>query len=156
MNVREEFRRRVLIVEDNPHDVMLIKMALDHAGLDCLTDVAEDGEAALDLFFLNAADQDEKGYDLILLDLNIPKKDGIEVLQTIRRDILFGDTLVFILSSSPGDVIERMIRTANSEANCYLTKPPDLDEFLALGNVIRDCLFSSELTRSSRVSGTER
>ena len=70
----DDVQSRILIVEDNPSDVMLIKMALKKAGLTFLADVARDGEVALKLFSLSTANQDQKEYDLILLDLNIPKR----------------------------------------------------------------------------------
>jgi len=77
--------------------------------------------------------------DLIILDLNLPKRDGAEVLQVIRTTDELRSLPVVVLSSSPMDVMKSKLHKAKVEANCYLTKPADLDEFLALGKRFRCC-----------------
>jgi DNA-binding response OmpR family regulator len=134
---------QVLIVEDNPADVMLIEMAMQAGGLECRTQVAVDGDAAIHHL------QADPGDDLIILDLNLPKRHGTEVLRVIRETERGQQTPVVVLSSSPGDVIEELVHAAHLEADCYLTKPLNLDDFLALGDVIRKC-YESRTGRPTR------
>lgn len=121
---------RILLAEDNPADVYLLKEALSvggHAGVELI--VVTDGEQALD--FVSRQDAPNGNVDLIVLDLNLPKSDGSDVLRSIRDDSRFASVPVVILTSSdsPRDraVAEKL------GANSYLTKPSDLDDFLALG-----------------------
>ena len=137
----------VLIVDDNPSDVMLIKMTLKEAGLCFETTVADDGDAAI--AFLRGPGCRP---DLIILDLNLPKRHGTEVLQMIRAGGWSANALVVVLSSSPQDVIAEVVQAANVEADCYLTKPPSLDEFLALGGRIREC-FEARYGKSGTAVG---
>jgi len=134
---------QVLIVEDNPSDVMLIEMAMQAGGFEFETQVAVDGDAAIDHLQGNAGGAGHPSPpDLIILDLNLPKRHGTEVLRVIRETEWGQRTPVVVLSSSPGDVIEELVHAAHLEADCYLTKPLHLDEFVALGVVIRECYES--------------
>ncbi len=114
--------KRVLLVECNPGDVDLILEALQNP-LHQVT-VASDGLEAMRL--VRAAEKPS----LILLDLNLPKKDGREVLQEIKSDPELKQIPVVILSSSDAD--RDLVQAYRLHANCYLTKPVDLEEFLAV------------------------
>ena len=129
----------VLLVEDNPIDVRLIRYALrEEQTWNTETVVANDGEKAIN-YLIEAASDAGKKPDLIILDLNLPKRDGTEVLQLVRSHPDLRLMPVIVLSSSPEDVIRQMVRTAKVEANCYCTKPVGADEFLALGHKLRRC-----------------
>lgn len=131
---------RVLIVEDNPVDVYMVQCALQKE-LDWTTEttVADDGEKAIQLLLQHSSLPLRDWPDLVILDLNLPKRDGVEVLEVIRATNGLRSLPVIVLSSSPMDVMKSKVNKVNLEANCYVTKPPDLDEFLALGKRIRGC-----------------
>lgn len=130
---------RVLIVEDNPVDAEMVERALqEEQSWTTETTVADDGEKAIELLLEHRGGR-ERRPDLIILDLNLPKRDGAEVLQVIRTTDELRTLPVVVLSSSPMDVMKSKVHRANVEANCYLTKPSDLDEFLALGKRLRSC-----------------
>ena len=135
---------RILIVEDNPADVRMIRYALaEETDWYTKVEVATDGEKAID-FLLQRGPFEAVGIpDLVILDLNLPKRDGTEVLQLIRTTERICRLPVVVLSSSPEDVIQNTIRAAHLEANCYLTKPADAEEFLALGKEFRKCIRSA-------------
>jgi CheY-like chemotaxis protein len=118
----------ILLVEDNPGDVELVHEALQSGRVLNRLSVATDGEAAL--AFLNRADGFETAPrpDLILLDLNIPKKDGFEVLKEIREHPLVSRIPVVVLSSSQAD--RDILKSYNLRANCFISKPVEVDEFL--------------------------
>ncbi len=133
-------RTRILIVEDNPVDVYMVQCALQKE-LDWTTEttVAVDGEKAIELLLENSSLAVRDWPDLVILDLNLPKRDGVEVLQVIRTTNGLRSLPVVVLSSSPTDVIKSKFNNVNVKANCYVTKPPDLDEFLALGKQLHSC-----------------
>lgn len=134
---------RVLVVEDNPADVRMIRYALAEVPR-WLTEVvlATDGEKAIDFLLQKGSFAQAALPDLIILDLNLPKRDGTEVLQVIRTTDRLRRVPVVILSSSPEDVIYDKLRAADVEATRYLTKPADVNEFLALGSAFRECIAS--------------
>ncbi len=133
-------RTRVLIIEDNPMDVYMVQCALREE-LDWTTEtiVADDGEKAIDLLRKQGSRPGQEWPDLVILDLNLPKRDGVEVLEVIRTTDGLRSLPVIVLSSSPIDFMKSKFNKVNVEANCYITKPPDLDEFLALGKRFRNC-----------------
>ena len=131
---------RVLIVEDNPVDAKLVRYALREVqDWQVSMEIVEDGEDAIS--YLNHAGKFRESTrpDLVVLDLNLPKRTGKEVLQFIRSDTTLRKMPVIILSSSPMDIIRDEVRSADAQPNCYFTKPLGLDEFLALGAKMRDC-----------------
>ncbi len=132
-------RTLVLIVEDNPIDVRLLRYALAEEHTWAMeTIVAEDGEKAMQM--LRASAEDGGGRpDFVILDLNLPKRHGTEVLQLIRTTTQLQDMPVAIVSSSPMDVIRDKIANADVNATCYFTKPMDVDAFIALGKGLRRC-----------------
>ncbi|HEX4751160.1 MAG TPA: response regulator [Bryobacteraceae bacterium] len=140
MNLRSaDDMTRVLIVEDNPVDAEMVERALqEEQSWTTETTVADDGEKAIELLLEHRGGRQQRP-DLVILDLNLPKRDGAEVLQVIRTTDELRSLPVVVLSSSPMHVMKSKVHKANVEANCYLTKPADLDEFLALGKRLRYC-----------------
>lgn len=128
---------RLLIVEDNPLDITLLRMAFDDLGWRLLIIEAHDGEQAI------TALKDNDPPDFVVLDLNLPRRDGSEVLQFIRTSPKISETPVAVLSSSPGDVIEHRLTEAGVMADCHFTKPACLDEFLQIGKALYRCYARS-------------
>src|SRR5271154_764284 len=125
----------ILIVEDNEGDVLLLKEALRESGIAFHLKHLADGEQAL--VYLNERRSGEGGVsapDLVLLDLNLPKRDGWEVLQVLRRSPDLTRTPVVILSSS--NAPEDLRRAASADSLIYIRKPSNLDDFLAIGKRI--------------------
>jgi len=131
-------RVRILLIEDNPADVDLLRRAFLSAQLDCELTVLEDGAEALALVRRLEAHEGESPPDLAVLDLNLPKNDGIEVLQAMRASTSFGRVPVAILSSSASS--RERARIEQYGIGRYITKPPDLDEFLRIGLTIKALL----------------
>lgn len=122
----------ILLVEDNPADVRLMLEILQEGGIPNEFHIAKDGEEAL--AFLE--DVTKPRPDLIFLDLNLPKKDGREVLKAIKSDLEYKRIPVIVMTSS-GD--QREITSAyDNHANCFITKPVDLDDFMKLGAGLKE------------------
>lgn len=119
----------VLVVEDNPVDVLMIKDAFDEAALGGTLHVVEDGEAALEFLRERCKTSHAKMTcpNLILLDLNLPRRSGKEVLAQIKNDphLLCIPVIVLTTSSDEKDVCE----TYSLHANCFITKPVELEQF---------------------------
>lgn len=127
----------VLIIEDNPLDAQLVRRALENERNWRVRPIlAVDGERAIAVLETTRGRGD---VDLVILDLNLPKRDGTEVLRFIRTADTLRKLPVVVLSSSPADVIKAKIMNANVEANCYITKPIELTEYLNLGSRLRNC-----------------
>lgn len=120
----------ILLVEDNPGDVRLTREVLRDAKVLNEIHVAADGEVAMDFLHRRGRFADAPRPDIILLDLNLPKKNGIEVLQEIKADPALQSIPVVVLSTSAADA--DILKTYNLHANCYITKPVDLDQFIAI------------------------
>ncbi len=119
----------ILLIEDNPGDVDLTREALaDSSKLLNTLHVAEDGEEALDFLYKRGKFSEASRPDLIILDLNLPKKDGREVLAEIKEDDNLKRIPVVILTTSKAE--EDVLRSYNLHANCYIAKPLNLDQFL--------------------------
>jgi chemotaxis family two-component system response regulator Rcp1 len=126
----------VLLVEDNPGDVRLTKEALKEAKVRNNLHVVEDGVAALRFLRREGEYNSAPRPDLILLDLNLPKKDGREVLEEIKADNALKTIPVVVLTTSHAE--EDIVRSYNLHANCYVTKPVDLDQFIRIVKSIED------------------
>ena len=120
----------VLLVEDNPGDIRLTEEAFKEASLDCNLHVVEDGEEALAFLNCEGKYKDAPTPDFILLDLNLPKKDGRQVLREIKADRQLKRIPVVVLTTSDAD--EDILKSYNLSANCYITKPVDLDQFISV------------------------
>jgi len=127
---------RILIVEDNPADLFLIREAIEAAGLDADVYVASDGEKAMQ--FLDDAERDALAPSLVILDINLPKKHGIDVLQHLRRGRRSSRAVVIVVSTS--DSARDRRDAMNFGANEYFRKPSDYDEFLKLGDRIKELI----------------
>ena len=117
----------VLLVEDNPGDVRLIQEVFKEAKIKNVLHVARDGEEAMKMLRLEG-ENPTRIPDLILLDLNLPKKDGRAVLKEIKKDEKLKCIPVVVLTSSIRD--EDLIETYKNNANCYIAKPVDLDQLI--------------------------
>jgi two-component system, chemotaxis family, response regulator Rcp1 len=124
----------VLLVEDNPGDIRLMREALRDGVVRKRLDSVEDGEEALAYLRRQEPYADKPTPDLIFLDLNLPKKDGREVLIEIKRDDHLRRIPVVILTTSEAE--RDVSRAYELHANCYIKKPTDLDEYM---EVIRAC-----------------
>jgi chemotaxis family two-component system response regulator Rcp1 len=130
----------VLLVEDNPGDVRLTREALRDGKVHNNLSVAPDGVEALAFLRRQGKYADAPRPDVILLDLNLPKKDGREVLQEIKADPSLARIPVVILTSSEAE--RDIARAYELHANCYVTKPVDLDQFIHVVKSIEDFWFS--------------
>lgn len=117
----------ILLVEDNPGDIRLTQEALKEGRIHNNLNVVRDGISALDYLQQKGAYTMAARPDLILLDLNLPKMDGREVLAKIKSDPRFKRIPVVILTTSKNE--EDILKTYNLHANCYITKPVDLEQF---------------------------
>jgi DNA-binding response OmpR family regulator len=109
--------------------------------------VAEDGERAIYLL-KQGLDANQKP-DFVILDLNLPKRDGMEVLQWIRNTDRLQDIPVAIVSSSPLDVIQSQLNGAAVEANCYFVKPMEVDVFFGLTKKLHFCYKKAQRLKST-------
>jgi len=118
----------ILLVEDNPGDVRLTLEAFKEGGVPNHFTVMNDGVEALAYLRQQGRYENSERPDLILLDLNLPKKDGREVLAEIKADQHLMKIPVVILTTSAAQ--EDIARAYGAHANCYITKPVDLNRFL--------------------------
>ena len=118
----------ILLIEDNPGDVRLTKEVLMEGKVRNHLQVVGDGVEAMAFLPRENNYVEAPRPDLILLDLNLPKKDGREVLQEIKEDGEFKCIPVVVLTTSEAD--EDILRSYDLAANCYITKPVDLDQFI--------------------------
>lgn len=121
---------QILLVEDNPGDVRLTVEILKEAKVLNALEVVEDGVEALAYLRREGGFEDKRLPDLILLDLNLPKIDGRDLLAEIKMDSDLERIPVVILTSS--DAEADVIKTYDLHANCYITKPIDLDQFMGV------------------------
>lgn len=141
----------ILLVEDNPGDVRLTREAFDEAQITNELHVVTDGEEALAFLYRRDEFEDAPVPNLVLLDLNLPKMDGIEVLKTIKQDPDLKRIPVVILTGSKArDDIQKGYQ---QHGNAYLTKPVDPEEFVDLVQSFEDFWFTLvELPPSHNVS----
>ena len=129
----------ILLVEDNPGDVRLAKEGLKESKVTNNLHVVEDGEEAIAFLRKKGEYSNAVTPDLILLDLNLPKKDGREVLAEIKADEQLRRIPVVILTTSKAE--EDVIKTYNLHANCYVAKPVDLDQFVKIVKSVNNFWF---------------
>jgi chemotaxis family two-component system response regulator Rcp1 len=124
----------ILLVEDNPADVRLTQEALKEGKVYNNLHWAKDGVEALEFLRRQGKHAGAPRPDIILLDLNLPKKDGREVLFEIKNDDQLKRIPVVILTTSKAE--EDVLKTYNLHANCYVTKPVDLEQFIRVVRTI--------------------
>ena len=130
----------VLLVEDNPGDVRHTKEARKEGKVRNNPNVAVDGVEALAYLRREGRYAGSVRPDLILLDLNLPRMDGREVLEVIKADPAFRNIPVVVLTSSQAE--QDIVRAYDLHANCYITKPVDLDQFITVVKSIEDFWFT--------------
>ncbi|HSA89509.1 MAG TPA: response regulator [Burkholderiales bacterium] len=124
----------ILLVEDNPGDVRLTREALKEGKVYSNLHTVKDGVEAMQFLRRQGKYSSVPRPDIILLDLNLPKKDGREVLQEIKTDDSLKRIPVVVLTTSKAE--EDVLRTYNLHANCYVTKPVDLEKFMVVVKTI--------------------
>ena len=130
----------ILLVEDNPGDVDLAREALETGKVRNTLNVVGDGEAALAFLRRQGQYAGVPRPGLVLLDLNLPRKDGREVLSEIKTDPHLRRIPVVILTSSKAE--EDILKTYDLHANCFITKPIDLNQFIKVVQAIEDFWFT--------------
>lgn len=126
----------ILLVEDNPADVRLTREALKENKMANNLSVVVDGVEAMNYLRKKGKYAKATKPDIILLDLNLPKKDGREVLAEVKQDKDLKRIPIVILTSSQAE--EDILKTYNLHANCYITKPVDFNQFLKVVQSIED------------------
>jgi CheY-like chemotaxis protein len=130
----------VLLVEDDPGDVVLIREAFEHNKVHNALNVVSDGVEALEFLRNEGAHADAPRPDLILLDLNLPRMDGREVLAQIKGDAELRTIPVVVLTTSAAE--EDIVRSYDLHANAYVTKPVDFERFIEVVRQIDDFFVS--------------
>ncbi|MEI9897605.1 MAG: response regulator [Chthoniobacter sp.] len=130
----------ILIVEDNPTDVLIAKEGFLHAEMRNTLHVADDGIEAMEFLRQRGKYADAPRPDLIVLDLNMPRKNGHEVLAEIKADDDLKFIPVVVLTTSKSE--EDINKAYRLHANCYISKPVDFDEFTKVVQTIQDFWFS--------------
>jgi two-component system response regulator len=130
----------ILLVEDNPGDVRLTKEALKDSKLHNNLHVVEDGVEALAFLRREGEYSAMPTPDIILLDLNLPRKSGREVLEEIKNDETLKRIPVVVLTTSDDE--SDILASYNLHANCYITKPVDLSRFITIVKNIKDFWFT--------------
>ena len=126
----------ILLIEDNPGDVRLTQEAFKEGRLAIQMDVVMDGVEAIKFLRKEAPYTDSTTPDLILLDLNLPKRDGREVLEEIKSDPNLKRIPVVILTTSNAE--QDILKSYNLHVNCYINKPVDFDKFFDIIQKIED------------------
>lgn len=126
----------ILLVEDNPGDVRLTIEGLKEGKVRNNLHVARDGVEALEFLRRQGPFANAVRPDLILLDLNLPRKDGREVLSDIKRDPALMTIPVVVLTTSRAE--QDVLHSYQLQANCYITKPVDLEQFITVVRSIED------------------
>lgn len=130
----------ILLVDDDEADVLLTTKALHNGKLCNTIHVAKDGMEALDFLRRQGVHRQAPRPDLILLDLNMPRKDGREVLDEIKQDVDLQTIPVVVLTTSDADL--DVLRSYHLHANCYVTKPVGMEQFVNAVHEIQGYWFS--------------
>lgn len=120
----------ILLIEDNPGDVRLTREALKEAKININLAVANDGLEAMKMLHQEAPYSNQPLPDLVLLDLNMPRMDGREVLRLIKTDDSLKRIPVVVLTTSAAE--KDILQAYGMHANCYITKPVELDQFMEI------------------------
>ncbi len=130
----------ILLIEDNPGDVELTKIALEDSKISVNLNIVEDGVEAIAFLRREGKYANVPYPDIVLLDLNLPKKDGREVLAEIKADEKLKRIPVVVLTTSQAE--EDVLKVYNLSANCYITKPVDFDQFVKIVQSIENFWFT--------------
>ena len=130
----------ILLVEDNPGDVDLARNALENSKIRNILHAVSNGEEAMAFLRCQGEYANASRPDLVLLDLNLPRKDGREVIAEIKSDDDLKRIPVVIMTSSRDE--EDILKSYNLHANCYITKPMDLNQFIKVVKSIEDFWFT--------------
>jgi CheY-like chemotaxis protein len=130
----------VLLVEDDPGDELMTREAFEENKIGNRLHVARDGEEALDFLYQRGEHTEAPRVDLVLLDLNLPKYDGRQVLEQIRSDPELTHTPVVILTTSSSE--EDVLRSYKLHANAFVTKPVDVTQFISAVRQIDEFFLS--------------
>lgn len=141
----------ILLVEDNPGDVFLTQEAFREGEFEHRLSVAEDGEQAMHFLRREGIYRNAPRPDLILMDLNLPKKDGRELLAEVKSDPALRHIPVIVLTMSEAD--QDIARAYKLHANCYLTKPIQMDDFLKMIRSVEDFWLSVVRLPNNHFSG---
>ncbi|MET7375695.1 MULTISPECIES: response regulator [Micromonospora] len=118
---------RILVVDDDPGDVLMIEEALADSDVDKIIDVVSDGEEAMEFLRAEGRHEQARRPDVILLDLNMPRMDGRQVLGAVKQDEDLRTIPIVVLTTSNADT--DIVGSYTLQANAYVTKPIDLDDF---------------------------
>ncbi len=118
----------VLLVEDDPGDELITREAFEHNKINNTLNVVRDGQEGLDYLYQRGAHRDAPRPDLILLDLNLPRYDGRQLLEKIKSDPDLCHIPVVVLTTSSAE--EDILRSYKLHANAYVTKPVDIEQFM--------------------------
>jgi CheY-like chemotaxis protein len=129
----------ILLVEDNLGDVRLVKEALKECKIDNIVYVVQDGIEALAFLRKEGVHEKAPRPDLILLDLNLPRKNGREVLEEVKADPTLKRIPIVVMTVSRDE--EDVLKAYNLHANCYITKPIDFGQFIRITRSIEDFWF---------------
>jgi len=132
----------ILVVEDNRADVFLIRESIQTAGLEAEIHVVHDGEKAIRFFEQADKDPSAPVPDLVILDINLPKKQGREVLDVMRRTCRSANAAVLVVTSSDSDRDREEMGALR--VNAYFRKPSDYESFLELGELVKGLLTSGQ------------
>lgn len=138
MHMKKEIK--ILFVEDNEGDIVLTLEALKEAKINNYITVLRDGEEALQFLRKEGKFKNTETPDLILLDINLPRMDGKEVLANIKKDprLMVIPVVILTTSDSEKDILD----SYNNHANCYITKPVDFKKFMEVIHTIKDFWIS--------------
>ncbi len=131
----------IVLAEDNPADVQLVRMMLRDSGVDCVLRIVRDGAAAISLIETMDADSKAGPIDVLLLDLHLPRRDGEQILKTLRCTDRYAQTPVVVMTASDAPADQAMAE--KHAALHYFRKPSTVKEFMHLGTIVRDILSTT-------------
>ena len=129
-NSKNEYKAEILLVEDNPGDIRLVQESFEEGKLRNNLSVVTDGLEAVKFLKKQGKYRNAPKPDIILLDLNLPKMDGIEVLRMIKNTTDLKRIPIVVLTTSKSE--EDILKSYNLHANCYITKPVSMEEFIRI------------------------
>jgi len=145
MNVSQN-KITILLIEDNPGDVRLTQEAFKEGKKNVNLDVVMDGVEAINYLYKKDQYSNKESPDLILLDLNLPKMDGREVLEKVKNDDTLRMIPIIVLTTSDAD--QDILKSYNLHVNCYLNKPVDFDKFFDIIQKIEDFWLTTAILPS--------